>query len=65
MTVLDSHVEVVIVCDERTPMGNSNSDGVMLLKPGGTAIEDEFSVTLTEKALLDELFTVGDAPDVA
>ncbi|MET9343404.1 hypothetical protein [Nonomuraea sp. NPDC003804] len=39
-------------------MGNSNSDGVTLLKPGASVLEDGFSLTLAEMVLLDESFTV-------
>lgn len=44
-------------------MGNSNSDGVVLLKPGGGQAEDEFFFTPAERVLLDEVFGGGLAPD--
>ncbi|MEV7006560.1 hypothetical protein [Streptosporangium sp. NPDC051022] len=43
-------------------MGNSNSNGQSLLKPDGFQLEDNFSVTLAERVLLDQFFTVRFAP---
>ncbi|GAA4099887.1 hypothetical protein [Nonomuraea soli] len=43
-------------------MGNSNSDGGLLTKPGSRLLEDDFTLTLSEKTLLEATFTIRYAP---
>ncbi|GIH74730.1 hypothetical protein [Planobispora longispora] len=45
-------------------MGNSNSNGCTLAKPGGGCLEDDFSLSATERQLMDAVFVIKYAPGV-